>query len=107
MGARGSWHVLQLVKAPTAVQLAIPAPSDPLFAAAAATEKTNLLFFTKGQPTEQVWYYEHPYPEGYKSYSKTKPMRISEFDAQGLSNVAWASAKLEMKSTQVMPVIAA
>ena len=46
MGARGSWHVLQLVKAPTAVQLAIPAPSDPLFAAAAATEKTNLLFFS-------------------------------------------------------------
>ncbi|MEW8513310.1 MAG: class I SAM-dependent DNA methyltransferase, partial [Candidatus Thiodiazotropha sp.] len=35
--------------------------------------KTNLLFFTKGQPTEQVWYYEHPYPEGVKSYNKTKP----------------------------------
>ncbi|MDN3523077.1 type I restriction-modification system subunit M [Halomonas ramblicola] len=41
--------------------------------------KTNLLFFTKGQPTEQIWYYEHPYPEGYKSYSKTKPMRFAEF----------------------------
>uniref|UniRef100_UPI00261ACC8F N-6 DNA methylase n=1 Tax=uncultured Halomonas sp. TaxID=173971 RepID=UPI00261ACC8F len=25
------------------------------------------------------WYYEHPYPEGYKSYSKTKPMRFAEF----------------------------
>jgi type I restriction enzyme M protein len=24
--------------------------------------KTNLLFFTKGQPTQDVWYYEHPYP---------------------------------------------
>ena len=46
---------------------------------------TNLLFFTKGQPTEQVWYYEHPYPEGYKSYSKTKPMRFSEFKAE----MAW------------------
>ena len=43
---------------------------------------TNVLFFEKGQPTEAVWYYEHPYPEGYKSYSKTKPMRISEFDAE-------------------------
>ena len=43
---------------------------------------TNVLFFEKGQPTEEVWYYEHPYPEGYKSYSKTKPMRISEFDAE-------------------------
>ena len=41
--------------------------------------KTNLLFFTKGRPTKEVWYYEHPYPKGYKSYSKTKPMRIDEF----------------------------
>ena len=41
--------------------------------------KTNLLFFTKGRPTKEVWYYEHPYPKGYKSYSKTKPMRIEEF----------------------------
>lgn len=44
--------------------------------------KTNLLFFTKGEPTKEVWYYEHPYPEGYKSYSKTKPMSIKEFDAE-------------------------
>lgn len=41
--------------------------------------KTNLLFFTKGEPTKEIWYYEHPYPAGYKSYSKTKPMRIEEF----------------------------
>ncbi|RQR72265.1 SAM-dependent DNA methyltransferase [Burkholderia sp. Bp9012] len=41
--------------------------------------KTNLLFFTKGTPTREVWYYEHPYPAGYKSYSKTKPIRIEEF----------------------------
>ena len=33
--------------------------------------KTNVLFFEKGRPTTEVWYYEHPYPEGYKSYSKT------------------------------------
>ena len=44
--------------------------------------KTNLLFFTKGKPTETVWYYEHPYPEGYKSYSKTKPMKFSEFQTE-------------------------
>jgi type I restriction enzyme M protein len=43
------------------------------------TIKTNILFFTKGRPTKEVWYYEHPYPEGAKSYSKTKPMRIEEF----------------------------
>ncbi|RXE47627.1 type I restriction-modification system subunit M [Chromohalobacter israelensis] len=41
--------------------------------------KTNLLFFTKGQPTENIWYYEHPYPEGYKNYSKTRPLRVEEF----------------------------
>jgi type I restriction enzyme M protein len=40
---------------------------------------TNVLFFEKGRPTQEVWYYEHPYPDGYKSYSKTKPMRINEF----------------------------
>lgn len=41
--------------------------------------KTNLLFFTKGKPTETIWFYEHPYPKGRKSYSKTKPIRIEEF----------------------------
>jgi type I restriction enzyme M protein len=41
--------------------------------------KTNLLFFEKGTPTKTVWYYEHPYPPGYKNYSKTKPLRIEEF----------------------------
>lgn len=44
--------------------------------------RTNLLFFEKGRPTEKIWYYEHPYPEGYKNYSKTRPMRIEEFDAE-------------------------
>jgi type I restriction enzyme M protein len=44
--------------------------------------KTNLLFFTKGQPTKEVWYYEHPYPPGVKSYNKTKPIRIEEFEAE-------------------------
>ena len=44
--------------------------------------KTNLLFFTKGTPTQHVWYYEHPYPAGVKNYNKTKPSRIEEFDAE-------------------------
>jgi len=42
--------------------------------------KTNLIFFEKGKPTKEIWYYEHPYPKGYKSYSKTKPIRIQEFE---------------------------
>jgi len=41
--------------------------------------RTNLLFFTKGAPTREVWYYEHPYPSGAKSYNKTKPIRFDEF----------------------------
>lgn len=44
--------------------------------------KTNLLFFTKGEPTQDIWFYEHPYPPGYKSYSKTKPIRIEEFELE-------------------------
>ena len=44
--------------------------------------KTNLLFFSKGQPTQHIWFYEHPYPAGYKSYSKTRPMRFEEFAAE-------------------------
>lgn len=50
---------------------------------------TNVLFFTKRKPeadgepaTERVWFYEHPYPEGVKSYSKTKPMKFEEFEAE-------------------------
>jgi len=43
---------------------------------------TNLLFFTKGESTKDIWFYEHPYPEGYKSYSKTKPMLIKEFEPE-------------------------
>jgi type I restriction enzyme M protein len=42
--------------------------------------RTNLLFFTKGEPTSEIWYYEHPLPTGAKSYNKGKPIRIDEFD---------------------------
>ncbi|MGP9692941.1 N-6 DNA methylase [Psychrobacter sp. AOP30-A2-5] len=44
--------------------------------------KTNILFFTKGQPTKDIWFYEHPYPEGVKNYSKTKPMKFEEFQTE-------------------------
>jgi type I restriction enzyme M protein len=44
--------------------------------------KTNILFFTKGTPTKNVWFYEHPYPEGVTSYNKTKPMQFEEFAAE-------------------------
>ena len=44
-----------------------------------ATVSTNLLFFNKGESTQEIWYYEHRLPEGQKSYSKTKPIQFDEF----------------------------
>lgn len=44
-----------------------------------ATVATNLLFFEKGKPTKEVWYYEHRLPESVKAYNKTKPIRLEEF----------------------------
>jgi len=43
---------------------------------------TNILFFEKGGPTKDVWFFEHPYPEGYKSYSRRNPLTIQEFDLE-------------------------
>ncbi|MCP4429115.1 MAG: SAM-dependent DNA methyltransferase, partial [Chloroflexi bacterium] len=39
---------------------------------------TNLLFFRKGEPTEAIWYFEHPMPTDRKAYSKTRPITIAE-----------------------------
>lgn len=43
---------------------------------------TNLLFFDKGEPTKEVWFFEHPLPQGYKNYTKTKPIKLEEFDLE-------------------------
>lgn len=45
-----------------------------------ASVATNLLFFTKGELTKEIWYFEHKLPAGQKSYSKTKPIQKSEFE---------------------------
>jgi type I restriction enzyme M protein len=37
---------------------------------------TNLLFFEKGRPTKEIWFYEHRVPDGQKAYSITKPIRL-------------------------------
>ena len=39
---------------------------------------TNLLFFDRNGPTEEIWYYEHPLPDDRKNYTKTKPMQFEE-----------------------------
>jgi type I restriction enzyme M protein len=48
---------------------------------------TNILFFTKGNGTSEtatknIWFYEHPYPEGVKNYNKSKPMTFEEFQPE-------------------------
>lgn len=53
--------------------------------------KTNLLFFTKGTPTKEVWYYEHPLPEGIKNYSRSNPITIEEF----LPEKEWWNNRME------------
>ena len=40
---------------------------------------TNLLFFDRSGPTEEIWYYEQPLPEGRKNYTKTQPIQFEEF----------------------------
>jgi type I restriction enzyme M protein len=40
---------------------------------------TNLLFFDTSKPTDTIWYYELPLPEGRKTYTKTKPLQYEDF----------------------------
>lgn len=71
-----------------------------------ATVATNLLFFTKGEPTKEVWYYEHTLPEGQKSYSKTKTINFEEFKPiqewwldRKESDISWKVSIDELKKT--------
>ena len=41
---------------------------------------TNLLFFEKGEPTEDIWFWEHLVPQGQKAYSMTRPIRLEHLD---------------------------
>ena len=40
---------------------------------------TNILFFGRTGPTEATWFYRLDMPEGYKHFSKTKPMKPEHF----------------------------
>jgi type I restriction-modification system DNA methylase subunit len=51
----------------------------------------NLLFFERGGPTDTIWYYELPLPEGRKKYSKTAPLQFDEFAPA----LAWWNAREE------------
>ena len=57
---------------------------------------TNILFFEKGGPTKDIRFFEHPYPNGYKSYSRGKPLTIEEFD---LEKKWWGGATRKGRKT--------
>jgi type I restriction enzyme M protein len=65
-----------------------------------ASVATNLLFFTKGEPTKETWYWEHKLPEGVKAYSKTKPIRKDEFESLRL----WWNKREENEQAWKVPV---
>lgn len=65
---------------------------------------TNLLFFEKGTPTQEVWFYEHRVPEGQKAYSMTKPIKLEHlqpcvewWDKREENGVAWKVGIDEIK----------
>lgn len=53
---------------------------------------TNILFFDRTKPTEETWFYRLDMPEGYKHFSKTKPMKLEHFDPV----VAWWNDRQEI-----------
>jgi type I restriction enzyme M protein len=60
------------------------------------TTTTNILFFDKTKMTESVWFYRVDMPEGYKHFSKTKPMKIDHFD----DCIEWWNDRKEIKDDE-------
>lgn len=54
---------------------------------------TNILFFDKTQPTEDVWFYRLDMPEGYKNFSKTKPIKLEHLQPA----MDWWENRVEIK----------
>lgn len=57
---------------------------------------TNILFFDKTKRTETVWFYRLDMPEGYKHFSKTKPMKLEHFD----ECIAWWNDRTQIKDAE-------
>lgn len=53
---------------------------------------TNILFFDNEEPSGETWIYRIDMPEGYKNFSKTKPMKLEHFD----SAMAWWNNRVEI-----------
>lgn len=54
---------------------------------------TNILFFDNTHPTEETWFYRVDMPEGYKNFSKTKPMKLEHFEPA----ITWWSNREEIE----------
>lgn len=54
---------------------------------------TNILFFDNGAKTEDIWFYRMDMPDGYKHFSKTKPIQLSHFD----SVIEWWNDRTELE----------
>jgi len=60
---------------------------------------TNLLFFDRSHPTEEIWYYEQPLPERRKNYTKTQPIQFEEF----ADCIAWCKDRQENERAWKVP----
>lgn len=60
---------------------------------------TNILFFNNEEPTGKTWFYRVDIPDGIKHFSKTKPMKLSDFD----DCVAWWNDRKEITDEEGNP----
>lgn len=54
---------------------------------------TNLLFFDKNKSTDEIWFYRMDLPNGYKAFSKTKPVELKHME----SIMNWWNNRVEIK----------
>ncbi|MEC0711338.1 class I SAM-dependent DNA methyltransferase [Bacillus haynesii] len=55
--------------------------------------RTNILFFDNTEPTKETWFYRVDMPEGYKNFSKTRPMKVEHFSEA----IAWWDNREEIE----------
>ncbi len=60
---------------------------------------TNILFFNNEEPTGKTWFYRVDMPKGVKHFSKTKPMKLSDFD----DCIAWWNDRKEITDEEGNP----
>ncbi|AJD91997.1 type I restriction-modification system modification subunit HsdM [Jeotgalibacillus malaysiensis] len=55
--------------------------------------RTNIIFFDNTEPTKETWFYRLDMPEGYKNFSKTRPMKLEHFNEA----IAWWDNREEVE----------